>query len=64
MTNETAENLRKALFAIAEGYPVKASEDRYIIVENPDHREELGTDPFLVIDVPELYGYVDEEVAA
>lgn len=51
--------LREILFAIAEGAPVKASDDRYIIVENPDHQEHLGTDPCMVLDVSEFFGMVD-----
>lgn len=43
--------VRAVLTAIAQGYPVKGEHDRYIVVENPDYREERGDNPNLVIDV-------------
>lgn len=52
------------LTAIAEGYPVKAEEDRWIVVENPEATPQAlameGVDPYLVLDTWELFGY-DEE---
>jgi hypothetical protein len=46
--------LFKALRAIAEGYGVQPIEDQYILVENPDFKEENGDDPYLLIDVAEV----------
>lgn len=44
----------KALRAIAEGYPVRGEDDRYIIVENPDYKPDDGSDPNLLIDLHNL----------
>ena len=43
----------KALRAIAEGYPVRGEQDRYIVVENPEfeRNQDWGPNPNLVIDV-------------
>lgn len=46
--------LREALTAIAQGYPVEVSKDRYIMVENPKHQPDDGSNPFLLIDVAAL----------
>lgn len=50
----TYTELRRALVAIAEGYPIRCDKDRYIVVENPSFQEDDGSDPFLVIDVRKL----------
>jgi hypothetical protein len=42
--------LKKALIAIAEGYPVTVEDDRYILVENPRYTDENVEDPNLMID--------------
>ncbi len=47
-------DLIDALDAIAQGYGVETVNDRYIIVENPNFKEEVGSDPKLVIDVHAL----------
>jgi hypothetical protein len=40
-----------ALKAIAEGYPTKGADDRYILVENPTYQPDDGSEPFLMIDI-------------
>lgn len=45
------QQLLAALRAIAEGYPVERSDDRYITVENPDYRPHDGSDPSICIDI-------------
>jgi hypothetical protein len=42
--------LLAALRAIAEGYPTRGEQNRYIVVENPEFIEGEGSDPNLVID--------------
>jgi len=49
-------DIKKALIAIAQGYPVEAADDRYIIVENPDYKPDNGSPPNLVIDTADLEG--------
>lgn len=44
----------RALQAIAEGYVVAGKDDRYIVVANPKHREDDGSDKSLVIDVEDV----------
>lgn len=51
---ELVSRLISCLQAIAEGYRVVAAEDRYIIVDNPNYKIELGNDPCIVIDLMEL----------
>jgi hypothetical protein len=53
--------LRKALFAIAEGYFAEGIDDRFISVENPDCNPD-GGDPYIIIDLYEVFG--DEEAEA
>jgi len=50
-----------ALRAIAGGYPIRLSGDRYIFVENPEFKPDNGQDPLLCIDVDLLAGLTDEE---
>lgn len=52
--NAAIEALRRPLQAIAEGYPVRAEQDRYIIVEDPDFQPDNGSNPRLVIDIRAL----------
>lgn len=49
---QNKETIGKALRAIAEGYPVRGEQDRYIVVENPAYqdRQDWGEDPNLIID--------------
>jgi hypothetical protein len=47
-----------ALDAIAQGYPVRGEQDRYIVVENPYFREDMGNDPNIVIDVEDVRALV------
>lgn len=42
--------LKKALIAIAEGYPIEVHDDRYILVENCRFAPDNGEDPYLMID--------------
>lgn len=44
----------RALEAIAQGYPVRGEDDRYVVVENPYYQPDIGNDPNLVIDVFEV----------
>lgn len=57
-------NMRKALDAIACGYPVKVADDRYIIVENPNGDAEgvalKGEDPNICIDLETLFPALDQ----
>lgn len=49
-------NLKVALKVIAEGYPIQLIDDRYIIVKNPNFKEDNGSNPNLLIDVMEVEG--------
>jgi len=67
MTDEAAieiRNLRRALDAIACGYPVKGEDDRYIVVENPDGGPEgmalRGEDPNICVDLETLFQALDQ----
>jgi hypothetical protein len=44
----------EALQAIAEGYPMRVEQDRYIVVENPSFAPDNGAAPSLVIDTHAL----------
>lgn len=57
----TDPDARMILQLIAEGYPVKTFDDRYIVIENPDFIEDRGDDPNLVFDVWSLYPEPAEE---
>jgi len=48
---EVDDEIYNALMAIAEGNEIDVFMDRYIRVENPDFREDDGSDPYLTIDV-------------
>lgn len=48
----------RVLEAIAEGYPVRGEQDRYIVVENPYYQEDIGNDPNLIIDVEDVRNLV------
>lgn len=54
LPTEVTPKLKVCLQAIAEGYEVRVAEDRYIVVDNPDYKIELGNDPCIVIDVRRL----------
>lgn len=54
MSRPTPEEIRDVLVAIAEGYPVRGEDDRYVIVDNPD-RDAPWDDPCLVIDTAWLW---------
>lgn len=43
----------KILRAIVDGYDVEVKDDRYFVVENPDHSNPWD-DPYLVLDVDKL----------
>lgn len=53
------ENDLKVLRAIAQGYPIKTEQDRFIVVENPDFTEDGGEDPYLVMSIWRLQGFDD-----
>lgn len=36
---------------IAEGYYRRCQEDRYILLDNPDFREDSGSNPLIVWDI-------------
>jgi hypothetical protein len=42
--------LREALRLIAEGHFVRSVNDRFVLIENPEHRPDDGSDPFIAID--------------
>ncbi len=50
MRKRVDKNLYKALKAIAEGYPVSAKFDQFVVVSNPEYQEDNGSDPNLVIN--------------
>lgn len=51
---DLVDELRDALRAIVEGYPVRGYDDRYIVVANPDFQEGGESDPNIVIDTATL----------
>lgn len=59
MTNHEKQ-LKPALRAIAEGYPVTVEHDRWIVVKNPKFEEGGRYDPNLVIDVDALSTPADD----
>lgn len=55
------ENLKKPLLAIAEGSTTHGSNDRYVIVENPESVFDNTEDPNLVIDTWATFGMIPDE---
>lgn len=45
-----------ALIAVAQGYPVRADVDRFIMVENPEFQPDNGEAPTHIIDIAEFIG--------
>lgn len=45
----------RVLELIAQGYPVKGEEDRFILVENPKYRPDNGANPYLVLNLPRIF---------
>jgi len=43
--------VRAALVAMAEGAPYEFNDEGFLVVGNPDHAPDQGTDPFIVVDV-------------